>query len=215
MHPKAEVSRYFYSLSIEIQARVLEVAKSSLQTASISDDGTKMCPFGIKNSCRPAGETVPATTAVAAPAAPTHPIAPTAPAPPPAPAPAPAHTPPPSVLTQAQLDSYYSNGFVVVQGLLAPTELQHLRSELDGLMERAPSTRGSTVDKAGNAVPGGAKHYNFTDPTTGDDPRTFNTTPVTPLQMPHPPPHPRCALPQNMCYVEPWGGGGGGDASPP
>ena len=82
----------------------------------------------------------------------------------------------PAVLTHEQLAQYREQGFTVVPGLLAPGELERLRAELEDLVRRAPAGRGSALDAQGEAVPGGAVYFNFTDPAAGDDPRTFNAT---------------------------------------
>ena len=83
----------------------------------------------------------------------------------------------PAVLmsTADQIAQYRRDGFARVSRLLGPGELDRLRAEMLSLMARAPSDRGSTRDRAGNPVPGGPGHFNFTD-CAESDPRTFKAS---------------------------------------
>ena len=81
-------------------------------------------------------------------------------------------------MTASQLAHYHEFGFVVLRSLYDAAEVEGLRAEFEHLLAHRPVERGSAVDAHGALVPGSARHYNFTDPVRGDDPRTFNTTKV-------------------------------------
>ena len=80
-------------------------------------------------------------------------------------------------LAPAQIEHYYEHGYVILRSLYDKREVDELRAEYEHLLDHRPSERGSSLDRYGRPVPGGdASHFNFTDPVTGDDPRTFNAT---------------------------------------
>ena len=79
-------------------------------------------------------------------------------------------------LTASQVAHYKEFGFVVLRRLYEPVEVSALRSEFDHLLKHCPAERGSPVDNSGGPVPGSPGNYNFTDPVSGDDPRTFNSS---------------------------------------
>ena len=47
------------------------------------------------------------------------------------------------------LDSYWTNGFYVFQGVVGPEELAELRTEIDGMIARAPVAPDATIDRHG------------------------------------------------------------------
>ena len=79
-------------------------------------------------------------------------------------------------LTASQVAHYKEFGFVVLRRLYEPAEVNALRSEFDHLLKHCPAERGSPVDAFGSPVAGSPGNYNFTDPVSGDDPRTFNSS---------------------------------------
>jgi hypothetical protein len=87
-------------------------------------------------------------------------------------------------LTPLQCAHYKQFGFVVLRQLYEPWEVGVLRDEFEELLERAPSPRGSQTDRHGQPIPSAgqpepARHFKFTDPERGDDPRTFNSSKET------------------------------------
>lgn len=50
------------------------------------------------------------------------------------------------------LDSYWTHGFYVFQGVVGPEELAELRADIDAVLERAPVAPGATVDRLGRPV---------------------------------------------------------------
>ncbi|MFZ5784529.1 MAG: phytanoyl-CoA dioxygenase family protein [Pseudomonadota bacterium] len=50
------------------------------------------------------------------------------------------------------LDSYWTHGFYVFQGVVGPEELAELRADIDAVLERAPVAPGATVDRQGRPV---------------------------------------------------------------
>ncbi len=57
-------------------------------------------------------------------------------------------------LDRAILDSYWENGFYVLQGVVGAEELQELRADVDFVLSRAPVEPGATVDRNGQPVLG-------------------------------------------------------------
>jgi hypothetical protein len=51
------------------------------------------------------------------------------------------------------LDSYWTHGFYVFQGVVRPEELAELRADIDGVLSRAPATPDATVDRQGRPPP--------------------------------------------------------------
>lgn len=47
------------------------------------------------------------------------------------------------------VQSYWTNGFYVFQGIVGPQELQELRADIDAVLERAPVAPEATVDRRG------------------------------------------------------------------
>src|SRR5262245_40880024 len=47
------------------------------------------------------------------------------------------------------LDSYWTHGFYVFQGVAAPEELAELRADIDAVLSRAPVGPDATVDRQG------------------------------------------------------------------
>ncbi len=52
-------------------------------------------------------------------------------------------------LAQDILDSYWTNGFYVFEGVAGPEELAELRADVDAVLDRAPVEPGATVDRHG------------------------------------------------------------------
>jgi hypothetical protein len=57
-------------------------------------------------------------------------------------------------LDPAILDSYWTHGFYVLQGVVGPEELAELRAAVDRTLERAPVTPDATVDRHGRPALG-------------------------------------------------------------
>ncbi|MSP77818.1 MAG: phytanoyl-CoA dioxygenase [Rhodospirillaceae bacterium] len=57
-------------------------------------------------------------------------------------------------LDPAILDSYWTHGFYVFEGVVAPEELAELRADVDRVLARAPVAPGSAVDRHGRPVLG-------------------------------------------------------------
>src|SRR5690348_6256316 len=47
------------------------------------------------------------------------------------------------------LDSYWTNGFYVFQGVVGPEELAELRADIDSVLSRAPVAPDATIDFRG------------------------------------------------------------------
>ena len=57
-------------------------------------------------------------------------------------------------LDPAILDSYWTHGFYVFEGVVGPEELGELRADVDAVLARAPSAPGSALDRSGRPVLG-------------------------------------------------------------
>ncbi len=57
-------------------------------------------------------------------------------------------------LAQDILDAYWKHGFYVFENVIGAAEVDELRRDIDGLLERAPVTRDATVDKHGKPAVG-------------------------------------------------------------
>jgi Phytanoyl-CoA dioxygenase (PhyH) len=57
-------------------------------------------------------------------------------------------------LDRSILDSYWTHGFYVFEGVVGPEELQELRADVDDVLARAPSSPGSAVDRSGRPALG-------------------------------------------------------------
>lgn len=56
-------------------------------------------------------------------------------------------------LDRAILNSYWTHGFYVFEGVVGPEELQELRAAVDDVLARAPVAPDATVDRLGRPVP--------------------------------------------------------------
>ena len=56
------------------------------------------------------------------------------------------------MLTQAQVNHYKENGFMVLKGFYAGAEIEMLREEMDSMITHAPVRRGALEDAFGQPV---------------------------------------------------------------